>query len=353
MVDARVSFGGAGPARPRRAERLPLLHGDRKDARERHSTASASTAPAARASPGGRTHGRSSPRRPVLRGHVVRRRHPPRLWVSSQDGRSASPSTTTPPPDPRFRAGHDEWVEVKARTARRSTHRSSSLPPSTRRALPVVVRIYGARTGRRWQTRDAVSPFEHLLSSHGFLVCRSTTGAWPRAAPTSSRGPPRPRPGRARGPARRRRAPEVAAVRGPRANRDHGRLLRRLHDPLRAHPRPDVFRAGVAISSVTDWKHYDSIYTERYMGRPRPTRRLRDELAPGEGRRAEGRPAADPRLGRRERPPRQHAVLRRRLIRRASPIPCSSTRARATASARRRTASRGRATLAHFERTLQ
>jgi dipeptidyl-peptidase-4 len=29
-----------------------------------------------------------------------------------------------------------------------------------------------------------------------------------------------------------------------------------------------VFRAGVAVSSVTDWKHYDSIYTERYMGTP-------------------------------------------------------------------------------------
>ncbi len=31
---------------------------------------------------------------------------------------------------------------------------------------------------------------------------------------------------------------------------------------------PDAFRAGVAVSSVTDWKHYDSIYTERYMGTP-------------------------------------------------------------------------------------
>ena len=31
---------------------------------------------------------------------------------------------------------------------------------------------------------------------------------------------------------------------------------------------PETFRAGVAVSSVTDWKHYDSIYTERYMGTP-------------------------------------------------------------------------------------
>lgn len=31
---------------------------------------------------------------------------------------------------------------------------------------------------------------------------------------------------------------------------------------------PDVFGAAVASSSVTDWKHYDTIYTERYMGLP-------------------------------------------------------------------------------------
>ena len=29
---------------------------------------------------------------------------------------------------------------------------------------------------------------------------------------------------------------------------------------------PDVFTAAAASSSVTDWRHYDSIYTERYMG---------------------------------------------------------------------------------------
>ncbi len=31
---------------------------------------------------------------------------------------------------------------------------------------------------------------------------------------------------------------------------------------------PDVFRAGVAVAPVTDWRFYDSIYTERYMKRP-------------------------------------------------------------------------------------
>lgn len=31
---------------------------------------------------------------------------------------------------------------------------------------------------------------------------------------------------------------------------------------------PDVFRAGAAVAPVTDWKLYDTIYTERYMGHP-------------------------------------------------------------------------------------
>jgi dipeptidyl-peptidase-4 len=31
---------------------------------------------------------------------------------------------------------------------------------------------------------------------------------------------------------------------------------------------PDVFHSAAASSSVTDWRHYDSIYTERYMWIP-------------------------------------------------------------------------------------
>lgn len=31
---------------------------------------------------------------------------------------------------------------------------------------------------------------------------------------------------------------------------------------------PDVYKAACAMSSVTDWKNYDTIYTERYMGLP-------------------------------------------------------------------------------------
>ena len=31
---------------------------------------------------------------------------------------------------------------------------------------------------------------------------------------------------------------------------------------------PEVFKAGIAGAAVTDWRNYDTIYTERYMGLP-------------------------------------------------------------------------------------
>ena len=32
---------------------------------------------------------------------------------------------------------------------------------------------------------------------------------------------------------------------------------------------PDIFKTGIAVAPVTDWKYYDTIYTERYMGLPK------------------------------------------------------------------------------------
>jgi dipeptidyl-peptidase-4 len=37
---------------------------------------------------------------------------------------------------------------------------------------------------------------------------------------------------------------------------------------LYALTHSDRFKAGVAVAPVTDWRNYDSIYTERYMSRP-------------------------------------------------------------------------------------
>jgi dipeptidyl-peptidase-4 len=43
---------------------------------------------------------------------------------------------------------------------------------------------------------------------------------------------------------------------------------------------PDVFKAGVAVAPVTDWKLYDTAYTERYMGAPQSNAAGYNETAP-------------------------------------------------------------------------
>ena len=51
------------------------------------------------------------------------------------------------------------------------------------------------------------------------------------------------------------------------ADRHLGLELRRFHDELRADAQ-QVFKIGIAGGTVTDWRDYDTIYTERYMKTP-------------------------------------------------------------------------------------
>ena len=81
--------------------------------------------------------------------------------------------------------------------------------------------------------------------------------------------------------------------------------------------RPDVFHAAVAGAPVTDWRLYDTAYTERYLGHPRDNGSAYDAtslipLAPDLTPSA----PADSRLGRRQRLRRAHASTVRRTARR-------------------------------------
>ena len=44
--------------------------------------------------------------------------------------------------------------------------------------------------------------------------------------------------------------------------------------------RSDVFCCGVAVAPVTDWRYYDTVYTERYMGLARDNYKGYDVSSP-------------------------------------------------------------------------
>jgi dipeptidyl-peptidase-4 len=170
-----------------------------------------------------------------------------------------------------YERGVVEWVDLPAKDG--TVLHASLLKPADfdpARKYPVVVSVYGGPHAQVVTNAfDAGSPFEHLLASHGFLVWSLDN----------------------RGSAGRGLAFETPL------HRDMGRIELQDQlvgvDYLKSLPyvdgtrlgiwgwsyggymtlyalthAPDVFKAGVAGAPVTDWKHYDSIYTERYMGTP-------------------------------------------------------------------------------------
>ena len=274
-VDAQVSFMGAGPGLVL-DERTGFLYftATEKDARERHLyrvrldgtgrtrlTREDGTHRTV-VSPDGRSYADTW-------SDVAT---PPRVWVSSQDGTKRwMVEENAHPPILDFERASLEWVDVQA--ADGTTLHASLVKPADFDPLqryPVIVRVYGGPHAQDvTNTWNQVSPTDHLWASRGFLVCKLDNRG------TSNRGT----------------AFESATF------RDLGRV--ELEDQLRGveHLKsqpfvdparigitggsyggymtlyaltnaPDVFRAGVAVSSVTDWKLYDSIYTERYMGTP-------------------------------------------------------------------------------------
>jgi dipeptidyl-peptidase 4 len=197
---------------------------------------------------------------------------PPRISVSSPDGVKRFPiEDNASAPILGYERGVQEWVDLKAEDG--SVLHASLLKPADfdpSRKYPVVVHVYGGPHAQlvrnAWESESAS---EHLLASRGFLV-------WS----LDNRGS----------------AGRGCAFEAP-VHRDMGRVelqdqlvgveyLKSLPyvDPARlgiwgwsyggymtlyalTHA-PQVFRAGVAGAPVTDWKHYDTIYTERYMGTP-------------------------------------------------------------------------------------
>jgi dipeptidyl-peptidase 4 len=197
---------------------------------------------------------------------------PPRLWVSSVDGKHRHPvAEDRPAALLDYARATVEWVNLLAKDGR-ALHAMLVKPPGfdPSRRYPVVLSVYGGPHSQTvTNSWDAVSPLEHLLASRGFLVWSLDN----------------------RGSAGRGLAFESPLF------RDLGRIeledqlagveyLKSLPyvDPARlgiygwsyggyltlyaVTGAPDVFKAAVAGAPVTDWSFYDSIYTERYMRTP-------------------------------------------------------------------------------------
>lgn len=137
------------------------------------------------------------------------------------------------------------------------------------RRYPAVVMIYGGPHAQAVRNAWSGLSFEQVLAHRGFVVWQLDN----------------------RGSAGRGHAWEAAVYRnlGAKELEDQQEGIRHLLDLGFVDPArlgihgwsyggfmtlycllnaPDVFRAGVAGAPVTDWRNYDTIYTERYMGLP-------------------------------------------------------------------------------------
>jgi dipeptidyl-peptidase 4 len=198
---------------------------------------------------------------------------PPRVTLSSMDGSRRTPIEENKSPEIlRYERASLEWVDLRTKDG--TLLHGSLLKPAAfdpEKRYPVIVSVYGGPHAQSVKNDwSHVSAFEHLLASRGFVVFSLDN----------------------RGTANRGHAFESPIF------RDLGRV--ELEDQLlgvdylKSLPfvdssrlgiwgwsyggymtlyaltnAPGVFRAGVAGAPVTDWKLYDTIYTERYMGTPK------------------------------------------------------------------------------------
>jgi len=172
-----------------------------------------------------------------------------------------------------YRLRAPEPIEVKARDGA-TLYATLLLPEGAKdvASVPLIVNPYGGpgpqTVANRWS--EALL-FDELLAQHGFAVLHADnrgTGsrgrdfaqaAWHNFGPVQLED--------------QLMAVDAALARHPELD------PKRLgwwgwswggSFTLYAMTHSDRFRAGVAVAPVTDWRNYDSIYTERYLGMPGP-----------------------------------------------------------------------------------
>jgi dipeptidyl-peptidase 4 len=174
------------------------------------------------------------------------------------------------------------------------------LPRGARRGerLPVVVSVYGGPSDPRAAHRPMLT--DQWLADQGFavvLVDGRGTSRRGRAFETAVKGDFAETP----------LADQVAGLRALARERPeldlsrvgiHGWSFGGYAAALAALMRPDVFRAALAGAPVSEWRDYDTHYTERYLGLPGedPAAYDRSSLLPLAGSRARERGVPDARL---------------------------------------------------------
>lgn len=277
VVDARVSFSSSGRGVPMTLdERSGFVYfgANKADPRERHlyrvrvdgtGFAQITTEP-------GKHNSLVSPDGRYCANVWSDARNPPRVWASSRDGTKRwAIEENADAPALRYDLGDLEWVELEGRDG--STLYGSLLKPpgfDPEKRYPLVVSVYGGPHSQRVENAwPHVSPLERLLSSRGFLVWQlDNRGTAARGTAFESQVFRRlgqlELEDQLAGVEYLRSLPYVNPERLGITGWSYGGYMT-LYALTHA---PGVFGAGVAGAPVTDWRHYDTIYTERYMGTP-------------------------------------------------------------------------------------
>ncbi|HEV2176772.1 MAG TPA: S9 family peptidase [Terriglobia bacterium] len=170
-----------------------------------------------------------------------------------------------------YTLGKTEFVEVKARDG--ATLYARLLKPADfnpKKKYPVIVDVYGGPHVQMIQNRFGVTGLEdQLFAQEGFLVWQlDNRGSWGRGHAWESaifeHMGQHELADQLDGVAYLKSLPFVDAHRLAIWGWSYGGYMT-LYALTHA---PDVFKCGAAGGPVTDWKFYDSIYTERYMRTP-------------------------------------------------------------------------------------
>jgi len=155
-------------------------------------------------------------------------------------------------------------------------------PMAANGKFPVILNPYGGPHGQvTADTWDLTSLFDHLLARRGFAILKvDNRGMGNRgrkfAEPVYKRlGELELRDQLAALDQALKQFPQLDSNRVGIWGWSYGGFM-----TLYSMTHSDVFKAGVAVSPVTDWRFYDSTYTERYMGMPQDNEEAYRKSAP-------------------------------------------------------------------------